>query len=291
MPSPTKLLRLIALLAACLVAAGIVNAQELTMRCDPDAPGALSRLSRAQKKAFMKSQDTFIAGHYAAAFSQLRELLSQVQPDNPAHLVMTERTAEAALFSGDRADVITLLKPIEDHDAGDCPARTLLARAYAENGQTAERDAEINALAALHNQAPKSPAGKLDVFLLEQHGLEDGGRVEIWYALRPYGPFNTHLAAMFYSPSGDTVLKIELSSYDGDQAEFKKTHPDLAAKGDRQYSLDAFEPDPTSPNGQRNALIRFFEGKPSYDTVREIILAAAKSVGKSGDKPVTLKSP
>ena len=57
------------------------------------------------------------------------------------------------------------------------------------------------------------------------------------------------------------------------------------------HILDAFEPDPTSPNGQRNALIRFFDGKPSYDTVREIILAAAKKIGKPVDKSDATKSP
>lgn len=290
MSGSLKPLRTVPLMLGLLIAGASVRAQEPTIRCDP-APGSLSRLSRVQKKAFMKSQDTFNAGRFADALSQLRGLLAQLQPDTPEHLTITERTAEAALFAGDRAAVITLLKPIEEHDGSDCPARTLLARAYAENGETGERDAEIDALSALHSHAPESPAGKLDVFLLEQHGLENGGRVDIWYALRPYGPFNTYLAAMFYNASGDPVGKIELSSYDGDQIEFKRTHPDLAAKGDRQYSLDAFEPDPSSPSGQRNGLIQFFYGKPSYDTVREIFLAAAKKIGKPGDKPAAPKSP
>lgn len=70
------------------------------------------------------------------------------------------------------------------------------------------------------------------------------------------------------------TLRIELDSDDGDQVYFKEVHPDLAAKGDRRYSLDVFGPDPTLPSG--HALIQFFDGAPSYDTVRERILAIAE---------------
>jgi hypothetical protein len=190
---------------------------------------------------------------------------------------MAERAAEAALEAGDRAYAISLLKPIEEHDGSDCPARTLLARAYAENGQPTERDAEISALTALHKQAPQSPAGKLDMFLLERHSLKGGGSVGIGYALRPWGPHNTHLRAEILNASGDPILLIELDSDDGDQVYFREIHPELAAKGDRCYSLDAFAADRTLPDGQiDHALIQFFEGAPSYDTVRERILAIAE---------------
>lgn len=264
-------------LAACALTASL-TAQELTTRCDPP-PGSLGRLSRTQKKAFMESQDKFIAGHYADALGELRGLLAQLPPNTPAQRAMAERTAEAALEAGDRAYAISLLKPIEEHDGSDCLARTLLARAYAENGQSAERDTEISALTALHKQAPNSPAGKLDMFLLERHSLKGGGSVAIGYALRPWGPHNTHLRAEIFNASGGTMLVIELESDDGDQVYFREVHPDLAAKGDRRLSLDLFGPDRTLPDGKidhPHALIQFFEGAPTYDVVRERILEIAE---------------
>lgn len=94
----------------------------------------------------MESQDKFIAGHYADALAELRALLAQLPPNAPAQSAMAERTAEAAIEAGERAYAISLLKPIEEHDGSDCLARTLLARADAENEQSAERDAEISAL-------------------------------------------------------------------------------------------------------------------------------------------------
>jgi hypothetical protein len=240
-------------------------------------------LTATQKKAFLKSQDMFMAGRYADALGELRGLLARIPPNTPAQVAMAERAAEAALFTGDRGYAITLLKPIEERDGNDCAARTLLARAYAENGQSAERDAEIRALTALHTQAPESPIGKLDIFLLEQHSLQGGGIITIAYALRPFGPHNTHLLSEIYDASGGMILRVELDSDDPDQVYFKEIHPDLAAKGDRRFSLDAFGPDQTLPDGRidhRHAVIQFFDGKPTYDAVRERILAIAERSAK-----------
>ena len=277
MPVSLKWFLASALMVGALMVPVGLTAQELTTRCDPP-PGSLARLTRAQKKAFTESQDMFIAGRYSDALAALRSLLAELPRNAPAQNAIAERTAEAALEVGDRAYAISLLKPIEEHDGNDCSARTLLARAHAENGQTAERDAEITALTALHNHAPKSPAGKLDMFLLERHSLKGGGSVAIGYALRPFGPHNTHLSAEIYS-SGGTTLRVELDSDDGDQVDFRETHPDLAAKGDRRFSLDLFAPDQTQPNGtieHQHALVQFFDGAPSYDAVRERILAIAE---------------
>ena len=278
MSVPLKLFLTTALMAGSLTAQTSPTAQQLTTRCDPP-DGSLARLTRTQKKAFLESQDMLMAGHYADALAKLRGLLAQLPQNTQAQNAMAERTAEAALWAGDRAYAISLLKPIEEHDGNDCLARTLLARAAAENGQAVERDAEISALTALHKQAPESPAGKLDVFLLEQHGLKGGGSVTIWYALQPWGPLNTHLSAEILDASGGTILRIDLNSDDGVQVYFREIHPDLAAKGDRRFSLDAFAPDRVLPDGKLDhphALIQFFDGKPSYDAVREKILAIAE---------------
>ena len=271
----SRLLRAALILSGLLVLQPSLAAQGPTTRCD-QAPGALGQLNRNQKKAFLKSQDMLAAGRYADAFRELHGLLAQL----PQNSVMAEMTAEAALFAGDRAYAITLLKPIEEHEGGDCLARTLLARAYAENGQAAERESEISALTELRKQAPESPVGKLDFFLLEQHSLKSGGTVRFWYALRPWGSMNTYLYAQVLDASGKTILTIELNSDDGLQVYFKQTHPDLAAKGERQFSLDATLSD--DKTGHSGGAIQFFDGAPAYDAVRERILAIAERTGKPG---------
>jgi hypothetical protein len=278
MPVPLKWFLAAVLTAGTLAVPASLTAQELTTRCDP-SPGSLGRLTTTQKKAFMESQDMLIAGRSADALAELRGLLAQLPPNTPAQNAMAERTAEAALEARDPAYTISLLKPIEEHDGNDCLARTLLARAHAEKGQSAERDAELTALTALHKQAPKSPVGKLDMFLLEKHSLKSGGSVTIWYVLRPFGPHNTHLLAEIFDASGGKTLHMELDSDNGDQVYFREIHSDLAAKGDRRFSLDLFAPDRALPNGTiepQHALVQFFDGAPSYDAVRERILAIAE---------------
>ncbi|MGA3071748.1 MAG: hypothetical protein ABSD43_16190, partial [Terracidiphilus sp.] len=154
MPVTSKSLLAIVLMVGSLTAQAGLTAQELTTRCDPP-PGSLARLTRTQKKAFMESQNAFIANRYADALGELRSLLAQLPQDTPAQSAMAERTAEAAVYAGEQTYAISLLKPIEARNGSDCPARTLLARAYAEQGQSAERDAEISALTALHKEAPE----------------------------------------------------------------------------------------------------------------------------------------
>ena len=227
MPVPLKLFLATAVTAVSLAAQVSLIEPQLMTRCDPP-PGSLERLTRIQKEVLQKSQGMFIAGRYADALGELRGLLAQLPQNTPAQRAIAERTAEAALEAKERAYAISLLKPIEEHDSNDCPARTLLARAYAEDGRSAERDAEISALTALHKQALTSPAGKLDVFLLEQRGLKCGGMVRIWHVLQPFGPLKTHLFSEIFDGSGSRILTIELDSDDGLQVDFREIHPDLA---------------------------------------------------------------
>lgn len=289
---PGRILLAAALAAIPFTTPARLAAQEPTTRCDPPA-GSLSRLTHSQKNAFMDSQNAFIANRYADALAELRTLLAQIPPDPPAQTAIAERAAEAAIYAGDRTYAISLLKPIEARDGSDCPARTLLARAYAEQGLSNERDAEIAALTELHKQAPESPAGKLDVFLLEQHDLKGGWAVTIAYFLRPAPPHNTHILAQIFDASGNLMLHIELDSDDPDQVYFRQIHPDLAAKGDRRYSLDAFldKALPDNSNEDRHALIQFFDGAPSYDVVRERIMTIADRASTSGAKPSPQNAP
>jgi hypothetical protein len=103
------------------------------------------------------------------------------------------------------------------------------------------------------------------------------------------GPHNTHLTAQIDDASGAMVLRIELDSDDPDQVYFKQIHPELAARGERRYSLDAFASDKLLPDSKadHHELIQFFDGAPSYDVVWERILAMANAA----QNPVRDKSP
>lgn len=60
---------------------------------------------------------------------------------------------------------------------------------------------------------------------------------------------------------------IDVESDDADQTTFQVKHPDLAAKGERSYSLDFY------PAACSQALIKFYsDGEPTYETVRAAVM-------------------
>ena len=86
-----------------------------------------------------------------------------------------------------------------------------------------------------------------------------------------------------YNSGGRQILRLTLESGDADQPAFAREHPDLAARGDRAYSLDGYGPDQHTPEGrliQSHYTYAFFAGRPDYDTVRGLMLGAAEGTVK-----------
>ena len=84
-----------------------------------------------------------------------------------------------------------------------------------------------------------------------------------------HGHFNTRYRFLVVSEStADFTPYYDLESDDGDQGFFQKDHPDLAKKGERQFSLDSY-PKPLS-----QALMGFYNGEPPYEKIRATVAAA-----------------
>jgi tetratricopeptide (TPR) repeat protein len=78
---------------------------------------------------------------------------------------------------------------------------------------------------------------------------------------------------------------IDLESDDVDQEAFQQAHPDLAAQGERSYSLDTY----STPCAQ--GLMKFYkEGEPAYEMVRKDVLRAL-SASSQQEKPESGKTP
>jgi len=83
-----------------------------------------------------------------------------------------------------------------------------------------------------------------------------------------HGHFNTRYRFLVASESSpDFTPYYDLESDDGDQAFFKKDHPDLAKKGERLFSLDSY------PKPAAQALMGFFNGEPPYEKIRATVAA------------------
>ncbi len=231
----------------------------------------------AQDQEFAAARKAFGSGDYAAALGDFKKLMAE-QPDN---VVYKKFASEAALNTGGAAFVLETLPPVEAADGKDWQARLLLARAYAETanepGHKEKRDAEIAAVRKLYAEDPNSALGKLRDFKVET--VHEGNTtVEFYPAFVPWGPYHVHLIARTFDEAKRAGLRITLESGDGDQALFAKQHPAESAAGLRGYSLDGYGPDQTGPNGehiQTHYTFAFFVGEPSYDVVRERVLAVA----------------
>lgn len=72
---------------------------------------------------------------------------------------------------------------------------------------------------------------------------------------------------------------IDVESDDADQTTFQVNHPDLAAKGERSYSLDFY------PAACSQALIKFYsDGEPTYETVRADVMKFLEAKANGGAK-------
>lgn len=248
----------------------------------PQATGAvgtdpLSALTPEQRTRFQAATGKFAVGDYAGALPGLRELLKELPPGAPAQVVVAKYASESALNVGDREYAFGLLKPILAATPDDWQAQSLLVRAYAESGQKAERDAALAHLMDLRKQGAYPQLNRMDQFLMERVAIKDGF-IRIWYSFVPWGGYKTYMFARVYDSSGQQILRVTLESSDSDQPQFAKEHPDEAGKGMRRFSLDGYGPDRKLDNGQvsqTHMTFGFYDGQPSYDTVRDRMVAIA----------------
>lgn len=275
--------RLAGLVLVVLCVRGIAGGQAPPADAHPGSSAAeqqsqaLAGLSAGERTRFDAAQRAFTGQRFAEALDGFRPLLSEVQAGSPASVLIAKFAAESAINTGDPAFASRTLEPIEQADANDWQAASLLARAYAESGDRPRRDREIARLLALHQQAADPQFAKREQFLLERIALPQGS-MRVWYSLVPWGPYHVYVYARVYDQAEQQVLRLTLESGDFDQPFFAKQHPDLAAKGERAFSLDSYGQDRQAANGQvaqTHGLITFYSGQPSYDTVRAAMIQAA----------------
>ena len=231
---------------------------------------------------FDEAVSSFRAKHYDIALADFKKLMGE-EPENP---VYKKFASEAALNQGDADFVVQTLQPIEAAQPDDWQTHLLLARAYAQMVKdphhAEKRDEEIALVTKQHNQDPNSQLGKLRDFLLET--VHQGDKtIQFYPAFTPWGPYHVHLIARTFDAAGQPGLRITLESNDFDQPQFAKEHPAEAAAGQRGYSLDGYAPDQKSADGrtiQTHYTYGFFTGQPSYEVVRERILAIAAGTVK-----------
>lgn len=242
----------------------------------------IAKLNPQQKQQFNDAGKAFSESRFADALAIHQALLK----DFPGDPILTKFAAETAISSGDPGFASRRLRPLAQADPGDWQAAALLVRACAESGDTACRDAQMTHMLDLHSHGVTPP--QLREYPVEQVKVGDNTLL-IKTSLQPWGLYNFYALGKLADRSGKLFLTISIESSDFDQPAFAKAHPDEAAKGMRLFSLDAYRETGLNDKGQRTQThytFKFFEGQPTYQTIREEFLNVAS--GKTA--PVSSRS-
>ena len=242
----------------------------------------VGRLTVPQRQQFEEATKAYRGRQFADSLAIFKQLLKEM----PTDAILQKFASESALNNGDDGFALSLLKPITEADPDDWQAAAMLTRACAETGDKACRDAGIAHMIDLHSRG-LTPATMQD-YLVEK--VKAGANtMAIDTSLVPWGYYKVYAYAKVTDADGKLSLSISLESNDLDQPRFAKEHPDEAAKGIRQFSLDAYRETGLNSDGKRTQThftFKFFDGQPSYETIREDFLKVA-----NGEiKPVSSRS-
>lgn len=259
-----------AILILALAAVPFLRAQQ------PQAPAGsaavqantdpLAGLTPENRELFEALRNAAQLNDDATVLAEGKKLLPALTPGTPLHDFVTELTAGSAVETGDTTYALSLLKPFTAAHPDDWHSASLLARAYAETGDKAQRDEQIAHVLALHKSSSDPAFTKLHIFPIQKVALHSGYAVFL-YPFAPLAPDNVYLLALIYTPEGKMDYRIELESEDGDQAFFKPEHP-----GDRRFSIDSIR---QTANGESQALHGFVDGAFDYDRMRDLMVRTA----------------
>lgn len=267
----TKLLLTLLLAAASLTVVAQDADTQLAARKRGD-------LSAAQQADFAASQKSFAAGQYADALVTLKDLHER----DPFNNFVAKYAAEAAIATGDYTyAAFTLVVVLAQHD-NDWQARAMLVRCDAQEGRDKYRDAGLARLTAMYASTTDPALKQLTQFLVEQVATSKGS-LQIFWSLKPYSGYNVYLTGKVLDPADKRTFLITLESNDAEQPAWAQKHPQLAAAGERFYSLDGYRDDVAASGqvSQTHFTFAFFEdGRPTYNVLRQKMIVIAEGNGK-----------
>lgn len=235
----------------------------------------LAKLNPQQKQQFEKAARAFTEHRFTDSLA-IHQLLLKDFPGDP---ILSKFVGEDVLQGGDAGLALSLLKPIAQDDPDDWQAAALLTHACAQSGDIPCRDMGIAHMLDLHKKGA-TPQRMYD-YVVETVKVGDN-TLSIKTSLEPWGIYKIDAFGKVTDSAGKLFLSISIESSDFDRPGFAKDHADEAAKGMRLFSMDAYRETGLNEKGQRTQThytFKFFDGQPSYQTVRDEFINVAN--GKS----------
>ena len=166
----------------------------------------------------------------------------------------------------------------------DPTVNALLLQAYAESGDKVHRDQQIAILRHYHDDGQNPVFAQIPSFLVET--IPVGNKtVQASEFYTPSGQFHFYYRFNIFDASGHMQSFIALESDDADQPTFDREHPILASRGQRRFSLDGYS---RAADGKvAQSLYMYFNGQPSYDTVRDLVVKLVQEAKEPVSAPVS----
>ncbi|HUY80445.1 MAG TPA: tetratricopeptide repeat protein [Acidobacteriaceae bacterium] len=251
-----------------------VPAQSTARLAPPDPDAGVTRLAESKVIASIQTHN------FAAALTGARAILA-ANPDSPK---ANKLVGVVLLDQHKAADALPYFQKALQISPYDPTVNALLLQAYAESGDKVHRDQQIAILRRYHDDGQHPVFTQIPSFLIETIPVGDK-TVQAAEFYKPSGQFHFFYRFNVYDANGHLLSFLALESDDSDQPLYAKEHPKQAAAGQRRFSLDGYS---RTANGKvAQALFMFFNGQPSYDDVRNLVVKLVQE----GKEPVSASAP
>jgi len=216
------------------------------------------------------------ARNFDAALTGAKAILA-ANPDSPK---ANKLVGVVLLDQQKSADALPYFQKALQLSPGDPTINALLLQAYAESGDKVHRDQQRAILRGYHSDGQHPVFAQIPSFLIETIPVGDK-TIQATEFYEPSGQFHFYYRFNVFDANGHLRGFFALESDDADQPLFAKQHPKQAAAGERRFSLDGYS---QSADGHvMQALYTFFDGQPSYDDVRSLVVKLVQE----GKEPVS----
>lgn len=262
-------------LPAAMFSAAAQTTHEPAAKSAPSNPDAgISQQAESKVIASLESRN------FAAALTGAKAILAA----NPQSPKANKLVGVVLLDQNRAAAALPYFQNALQLSPNDPTVNALLLQAYAETGDKVHRDQQRAILRRYHDDGKHPVFAQIPSFLIET--IPAGNKtIQAAEFYHPSGQLHFYYRFNVFDSAGHLQSFFALESDDTDQPFFTRLHPRLAAAGQRRFSLDGYA---RAADGKiTQALYMFFNGEPSYDDVRNLVVRLVQE----GREPVSVPAP
>jgi len=213
---------------------------------------------------YQQAEKLFQAGQYTQALALYEQIIAR----EPEAKLSYCRAGTAASGAGQLAKAITYYKSCKQVLPDSLLPRAELVKLYEITGDKAERDRERNALLTLHQNTSRPETRAIDHYIRDIFAA-GGNSVVAWEYFELTGDWPTRYRFYVVDDANNALYAVALNSSAQAQANAQVVlgHPAKA----RVFHLDIEQSDTITT-------LKVFEGEPSYDTVKPLVLDAISHI-------------